>query len=123
MDAVKFLEEAIRMCEFFPYCKGCKMKDANLGLPCNISFSTMGVIDYGNIVDIVEKWAEEHPAKTRQSEFLKLYPNAKITKDKYINISPCYIDAQNYNSQNGTCAKFGDCLKCMEQYWTEEIEE
>lgn len=32
-------------------------------------------------VEIVERWAKEHPAKTRQSEVLKMFPSAATEKD------------------------------------------
>ena len=49
------------------------------------------------IVERVEQWAKEHPVKTRQSEFLKMYPNARID-DGVIFLVPCAIDTVEYDS-------------------------
>lgn len=46
-------------------------------------------IDKAN--EIILKWCEEHPIKTRQSEFLKMFPNAMKDGD-VINIDPCVVD-------------------------------
>nr|DAO00620.1 MAG TPA: hypothetical protein [Caudoviricetes sp.] len=56
---------------------------------------------------------KEHPVKTRQSEFLKMYPNARID-DGVIFLGPCAID----NSHKCTL----DCKKCCRDYWLAEIE-
>lgn len=66
MDAVKFFKEAKRMCRVIN-CEECPFG----GEEC-------GFISADNIEEVikeVEKWAEEHPVKTRQSEFLKMFPN------------------------------------------------
>ena len=48
--------------------------DANIGNGCNM----LDIADRAEeAVDAVERWANEHPVKTRQSELLKLFPNAK----------------------------------------------
>ena len=122
MDAVKFLEESLRMCKSHPSCDGCKMEYDNFGFPCDLSHELKGNYNYEKTVEIVEKWTEDHPKKTRQSEFLEHYPNASILGDGCINIQPCHIDIKNYSYDNETCEKFGDCIKCMKQYWMEEID-
>ena len=58
------------------------------------------------------------PKKTRQSEFLKQYPNVNITQN-VIDICPHDIDktldvCKNY--------KAGNCIKCKYDYWTQEVE-
>lgn len=122
MDAVKFLEESVRMCKSFPGCEGCEMKENEIGFPCNTTSGSMEYENYEKLVEIVEKWAKDHPKKTRQSEFLKRYPDAAMTEDKFINISPCIIDTKNYNYKNDTCEKFEECIECARQYWMGEIE-
>ena len=65
------------------------------------------------IVEQVEQWAKEHPVKTRQSEFLKIYPNARID-DGVIFLGPCAIDKSH------KCTL--DCKKCCRDYWLKEVE-
>ena len=65
------------------------------------------------IVEKVEQWAKEHPVKTRQSEFLKIYPNARID-DGVIFLGPCAIDKSH------KCTL--DCKKCCRDYWLKEVE-
>lgn len=68
-------------------------------------------------VKFVEQWAAAHPAKTRQSEFLKHYPDALILSG-YLNICPMDVfgDAEiNCNKQT--------CLACKKDFWLAEVEE
>lgn len=67
-------------------------------------------------VEIVEKWAKEHPVKTRQSEFLKLFPDSEIDRNGNLYICPKNINRQ-YN-----CCDYDNCEKCRAKFWMEEIE-
>lgn len=73
-------------------------------------------------VEIVEKWAAEHPAKTRQSEFLKMFPNAKLYDgEKLLAYYPCDMDVRR-SFKDEKCAAFkGDCYMCRKEYWNEEM--
>ena len=75
------------------------------------------------IVDQVEKWAKEHPAKTRQSEFLKQWPNAEISDDGLPIVAPCQLNVElpQCESQEG-CEDRGVCDKCRRDFWLKEIE-
>lgn len=71
-------------------------------------------------VEMVEKWAAEHTKKTRQSEFLKLHPNAmKNSLTGILEINPCIIDTQYKTIDRCTTT----CLDCREEYWNAEVEE
>ena len=65
-------------------------------------------------VRIVEKWSAEHPVKTRQNEFLKMFPNAEI-KDGYLHICPGKID-KNFKCNNRICSS------CLQKFWLAEVE-
>lgn len=69
--------------------------------------------------NIVEQWTEQHPEepkKTRQSEFLKLFPNAKMwTDDKFLKTCPKDLDSTRECS-------FLLCYDCCRKYWGEVIE-
>ena len=54
------------------------------------------------------------PKKTRQSEFLKKYPNANVS-----GIQPCSIDKENSGEY---CSKYDWCSECVERYWSQEVE-
>lgn len=114
MDAVKFIKERKRMCnerqcatcplfavhqlEYLPACKEWCMDHPEAS------------------VTVVEKWAEEHPRKTRQSEFLRAYPNTRMNTDTgTVDIPPCYIE-----KGMGVCAN--NCCDCRRKYWLQEVE-
>ena len=75
------------------------------------------------IVEKVEKWAKEHPVKTRQSEFLKKWPDAEIGDDGLPSIAPCqlYKDVEE-KDENGVCCKNCGCAECRRDFWLKEIE-
>lgn len=75
------------------------------------------------IVDRVEQWAKEHPAKTRQSEFLKQWPDAEVGDDGYPSVAPCqlYKDIEE-KDENGVCCKNCGCAECRRDFWLKEIE-
>ena len=95
MDAMKFLKTAKRM--------------ARLG--------DTSVEDIEEMVSKVEQWAKDHPVKTRQSEFLKMFPNAKI-QDDVIWVCPKVID-HNYRPKEN-CYEI-NCLDCKREFWLAEV--
>ena len=74
------------------------------------------------IVEKVEQWAKEHPAKTRHSEFLKQWPDAEISDDGLPSIAPCQLDVRwlECDSQEN-CENRGVCGKCRRDFWLKEI--
>lgn len=106
MDAVKYLREFARMCADYSICKGCPIGDRE----CRI----MEAQEPEKIVAIVEKWAKEHPEKTRQSRFLKEFTNVQRTKDGTIGICPQCVDT-------GMECEKATCEECKQKYWSEEI--
>lgn len=130
MDAVEFLKESSRMCEAFN--DNCKSKDGN-NFYCGLRYE---VDKNGELCDayirnhpdkavaIVEKWAKEHPIKTRQSEFLKMFPDAPIFGG-VLEIAPCKLVGSKRNSEE--CHSYGElglsgCCECRKKYWFEEVE-
>lgn len=75
------------------------------------------------IVERVLEWAKEHPVKTRQSEFLKQWPDAEIGYDGYPSVAPCqlYKDMEE-KDENGVCCKNCGCGICRRDFWLKEIE-
>lgn len=113
MDAVEYLKTLCRMCHC--ECLKCEFGKARSG------FETCPVWQRTHpeeAVEIAEKWAKEHPAKTRQSEFLKHYPGARILAHGCLNACPMdvFSDADiNCNAQV--------CFECKKAFWLAEVEE
>lgn len=61
---------------------------------------------------------EPKPKKTRQSEFLKAYPNAE-TNQGIIDICPRNIDKDFDECKNYST---GCCVECQRDYWLQEVE-
>lgn len=122
MDAVEFLKEEDRMCDKYKYSSDYTCSDC----PCHSKRNGTDEIcislrktDPAKYVEIVEKWSKEHSVKTRQSEFLKMFPNADLTINGVINICPRYTDI-NYRKQDECCDT--DCGDCLKEYWLSEID-
>ena len=113
MDAVKFMKEDRRMCEKRK-CSDCPVSHYlnKMGKWCD-DFKKNHPEQY---VEIVEKWSAEHPAKTRQSEFLKAYSDAEISENGAIQICPKLIE----KSKEFNCRM--SCDDCREKYWLAEVE-
>lgn len=121
MDAVKFTNEAMRMCnKYWSKCWGCPAGD---GVSCKLDSNYDGISAEGK-VSIVEQWAKKHPVKTRQSVFLEQYPEARLSEDGILLICPRTISAE-YRDEDGTCniGKYGTCADCKRQFWLAEVEE
>lgn len=117
MDAVIYIRDMQRMCKSHISCNGCELKPGN-GKSC------MEGMDPQKCISVVEQWAAEHPIKTRQSEFLKQWPETALMRDGVITICPLMISAA-YRDKNGACNKdqSDTCADCKRQFWSAEVEE
>lgn len=69
MDAVLFGKEFNRMCNYFTgSCYGCGVLDIE-GNSCFEIFK----VHPEEVVEIVEKWSKEHPAKTNADKFKEVF--------------------------------------------------
>ena len=126
MDAVEFLKEAKR------YCKWCKntTQDGKKRL-CEVCYfeKLNDIFDlhpmaYHKFVETVEQWAKEHPIKTRQSEFLKKWPDAEISGDGLPSIAPCQLCVGLIHGKfQKDCENRGACTDCRRDFWLAEISE
>ena len=114
-----------RMCKHFDdNCQECPVfyKQTETGLGCEDFIRNCP--DKAN--EIILKWCNEHPVKTRQDRFLKMFPNAK-KDEEVINIDPCIVDETFYQaSPCWECAKkrnVEDCEECRKNYWLAEVQE
>ena len=122
MDAIQFLKTVGRICKANNgKCDECPLDK----YPCNAYINCIRNVepdkDSEEMVNIADGWAKDPPVKTRktrQSEFLKMFPDAQ--KDTYgaLTIRPCSIE-------KGLCSKcttLSDCVDCRREYWLKEIE-
>lgn len=112
-----------RMCKFYGECTNCPFnyEKTHCGA-CNIFMGKHP--DKAN--EIILKWCEEHPIKTRQSEFLKMFPNAKVRSDGVLDFPPCIIDKSKHIEADCLCSTahgFNDCNECRKAYWLAEVDE
>lgn len=118
MDVVKFIKTANRLCKNRD-CTKCPLCKNGA---CMATCSDVSAKNIEETVSIVEQWAKDHPIKTRQSEFLKVFPNAYL--ETITRLLPCSLDS---TLKPFRCAKYGylsitcRCDKCRDDYWNEEV--
>lgn len=115
MDAVEFLRARRKLCDDNVCGESCPLFDC-----CDDDLEDNRVRQ----ALAVEQLAKEHPVKPRQSEFLKQYPDAEISKDGLPSIAPCqlYVGLIHGESQED-CEDRGVCDKCRRDFWLAEISE
>ena len=109
MDAVEYVKQRERMCDYYVNCGDC---------PAGNYEGCASLNEIPNLVPIVEKWAKEHPVKTRQSEFLKMFPNASVGYNGTLVICPSQADTKAVTE----CVRSEiNCDKCKRDFWLKEI--
>lgn len=103
MEAVEFLEQLKKRSKSNPDYYGEELNIAH--------------IEPISLVSQVEQWAAEHPVKTRQSEFLKHYPNAKIFSGC---LNACPMDV--FGDTEFNC-NHQPCYECKKAFWLAEVED
>lgn len=121
MDAVEFFKTQERMCDFLSngsLCIGCPFHGlVNRDIPC----ARWCFVNPEKAVALVEQWGSEHPAKTRQSEFLKQWPDTRVNGDGVLSLCPNEI-YQWRRAEDGTCAETMSCDDCRREFWMKEVE-
>lgn len=112
MDAITYLREKERLT------KNCSIKCIECQLSCFKNGASMNCIAFqssfpGKAVEIVEKWSNEHPVKTRQSEFLKIFPDTKLNDEGVPDICPADLTF--------ICDEGINCDRCKKRFWTTAI--
>ena len=111
MDAVEFWKTLCRMCNC--ECCNCEFrKRLSVFETCTAWRKTLP----DEAVAIVERWGAEHPIKTRQSEFLKHYPDAQIDSGC---LNACPMDV--FGNMGINCNK-QTCYECKKEFWLTEVE-
>lgn len=105
MDAVKFLQERLRMSKSGAY------------VPSLDDTTEQNISD---VVNVVETWSENNPIRTRQSVFLEQWPNTTLDYRGVIAIDPCDLD-QTLRDETNRC-QYYDCGECRREFWMQEVE-
>lgn len=107
MDAVECMKAVTRM-----------LKSGTIDCAIQKYISAQKKNDYEGMVEAAEQWDAEHPIKTRQSEFLKLFPYARVKKANGLPIvSPCDLDVKLAGECEGI-----PCQECWQKFWLAEVE-
>lgn len=112
-QAVNFIRESKRMCEYYRHdCDSCPMSIMNNGYDrlCTV------VIEQhpDRAIEIVQTWSDEHPVKTRLVDLMEKYPNVEMMDG-----TPVF-----YPLRLGYCK---DCSKCIargdkKRCWNEPVD-
>lgn len=120
MKPQDFVREYIRLCDAyrlpqeFACKKDCPFNEMGCSFSKNVNINQPERFE--KAYNIVEKWSDTHPVKTRQSEFLKQFPGASVT-DGTLDIRPCIIE----KSVKCIALEGGDCDDCRRKYWLTEV--
>ena len=116
MDIVEFFKTVNRLCKNQSGCAKCPIWEKGM---CMAGFDDNLVKSIEETISKVEQWAKDNPIKTcntRQSEFLKMFPNAPIDEDNGILcIRPCDVD------ESIGCTNEKGCDGCSRKYWLTEV--
>lgn len=109
MDAVEFLRARRKLCNDNVCEESCPLFHC-----CDDDIED----DRIRQVFAVEQWVKEHPVKTRQSEFLKMFPNASVGYNGTLVICPSQADTKAV----AECVRSErNCDKCKRDFWLKEI--
>ena len=101
MDAVKFIYEARR-----------RYKETGQAPSVLLNWLTPE-----SIVKELEEWCKAHQSKTRQTEFLKEWPDTNFDGNGVIAIEPCELSKE----YRDICCDNMDCAECRKAFWSQEV--
>ena len=115
MDTTKFMMAMGRIC------RSNQCEDCMLNFFCQKTWYAMTKDDVEKATKLVEEWLEleDHPVKTRQTEFLKKFPNAAVSHGT-IDILPCWLDKTLAEDCDDGYPR--ECVECKNAYWGKEVE-
>lgn len=116
MKLHEFQKESNRLCKAYRVigCEKCPLHKCHCA-------TYRGLTDFAYAYDAVSAWSDSHPIKTRQSEFLKKFPKAKV-RDGVISLCPQFYCITLLGADFTGCTP-GDCAKCLREYWLSAIDE
>lgn len=115
MDTTKFMMVMGRIC------RNNQCEDCMLNFFCQKIWYERTKEDVEKAIKLVEEWLEleDRPAKTRQTEFLKKFPNAAVSHGT-INILPCWLDETLAEDCDDGYPR--ECVECRNAYWSKKVE-
>ena len=112
-NVIDYVKGKQRMCAFYKNCCGdCPFNYETININCEHAIESAPE----KAIKIVQKWNDEHPAKTRMQQLLELYPRA-ITNMAGNILAICPNDLDT----NFSCPKNSVCIKCQEDFWKQEV--
>lgn len=115
MKPQDFVKEIKRMCKSNrENCNGCK-----IAAMCSCNLCDIKPEEFARMYDEVVEWSDAHPGKTRQSEFLKMFPRAKV-RNGVISLCPQFYCITLLGTDFTECEP-NNCAKCLREYWLEEV--
>lgn len=100
-----YIQERKRMCESYS-CFECPLSSKKNGTKKTCRVFENYYPD--KVIEIVQKWSDEHPQKTLLTEFLKHYPKTELNGMGIPDIAPCKLGLVELNSK---------CIEnCVHQY-------
>lgn len=112
METKDFLSGVSRICKS----SSCR-DDCPLNFFCCLNYNDQTEEDFEKAEKVVKEWLKAH-TKTRQTEFLKMYPDALMDDNGVMVINPCSLDKAHYTIPLCGC----QCEDCRKQYWLKEVE-
>lgn len=112
MDVIEFFSEFRRMCKSSSDCTKCEYH----GDMCDNAIELLE-----KTVAAVEKWSQEHPRKTRQSEFLNMFPTVRMNEVGVIDVCPAIVD-DRYRGKTCGNRTLLSCPDCRREFWMQEVE-
>lgn len=116
MDVIEYLKTEERICGFYTEgCQECPLSSYNNG--ADVGCTIFVKHEPEKCVEIMKKWAVEHPQKTILQEFLEKYPDARIN-NRGIPPELCPDDL-GYSRAEKCGTGNNICVKC----WNRSLEE
>lgn len=104
-----FLKEWNRMCDIYhTRCSACLMSSQHN--EHEVSCTYLAKLHPTEAIAIVQKWSDEHPAKTIKEDFLEKYPNAECLQ--YGGGLKVCAKWLGYFNKDYSCPSDGDCDHC-----------
>lgn len=115
MKPQDFVKEFNRMCESNrEKCNGCQFVAM-----CSCNLLDIKPEEFAQMYDAIAEWSDTHTVKTRQSEFLKKFPKARV-HDGVIRLCPQSY-CIDFLGTDFTGCNPNNCAKCLREYWLAEV--
>lgn len=116
--AVNFLREIERMCDTYGdghTCQECPLSSKNNDKCCHCDDLMRNFPD--RAIEIVQKWSDEHPQKTRLEDLLEMFPDTPLREDGLLDFLPTLL---GYCKDCRSCRCFEKI--CSEVCWNEPVD-